>query len=37
MELYIILKNVFAIVFTVAMVYGMNRMYLLLSEMKEGL
>lgn len=25
MELSIILKNVFAIVFTVAMVYGMNR------------
>lgn len=34
MELSIILKNVFAIVFTVAMVYGMNRMYYILEQMK---
>lgn len=34
MELSIILKNVLAMVFTVAMVYGMNRMYNLLSQLK---
>lgn len=34
MELSIILKNVFAIVFTVVMVYLMNRAYTVLSEMK---
>lgn len=34
MELSIILKNVLAIVFTVAMVYLMNRVYTVLSEMK---
>ena len=37
MELLLVLKNVFAMVFAVAMVYGMNRMYNVLSEMKEGL
>lgn len=34
MELLVVLKNVFAIVFTVAMVYGMNRMYYILEQMK---
>lgn len=34
MELLVVLKNVFAIVFTVAMVYGMNRMYCILEQMK---
>ena len=34
MELSIILKNVLAIVFTVVMVYGMNRMYNVLSQLK---
>nr|DAT98304.1 MAG TPA: hypothetical protein [Caudoviricetes sp.] len=34
MELSIILKNVFAIVFTIAMVYGMNRMYYILEQTK---
>ena len=33
MEL-VVLKNVLAMVFAVAMVYGMNRMYLLLSQLK---
>lgn len=34
MELSIILKNVLAMVFAVAMVYIMNREYTVLSEMK---
>lgn len=34
MELLVVLKNVFAMVFTVAMVYGMNRMYNILEQMK---
>ena len=34
MELSIILKNILAIVFAVAMVYGMNRMYCILEQMK---
>lgn len=37
MELSIVLKNVLAVVFAVAMVYGMNRMYNILEQMKEGL
>lgn len=34
MELLLVLKNLFAVCFTVFMVYGMNRMYLLLSQLK---
>lgn len=34
MELSMILKNVLAMVFTVAMIYSMNRVYTVLSEMK---
>ena len=34
MELSIILKNVFAVCFAVFMVYLMNRVYTVLSEMK---
>ena len=37
MELSIILKNVLSMVFAVAMVYGMNRIYTVLERMKEGL
>jgi hypothetical protein len=36
MELSIILKNVFTIMFTVAMIYSIHRVYTVLSEMKEG-
>ena len=34
MELSMILKNVLAVVFAVAMVYGMNRVYTVLERMK---
>lgn len=34
MELLLVVKNVFAMVFAVAMVYGMNRMYHVLEQMK---
>lgn len=37
MELLVVLKNVLAMVFAVAMVYGMNRIYNILEQMKEGL
>ena len=36
MEL-VVLKNVLVILFTVAMVYGMNRMYCIFEQMKDGL
>jgi hypothetical protein len=35
MEL-LILKNLFGVLFAVSMVYLMNRVYTVLSEMKEG-
>lgn len=34
MELVALLKNILAVCFTVFMVYGMNRMYLLLNQLK---